>query len=105
MSENKYSHLIPKRHEEWFKEEFTNLWDKGYTAKQIFKELKFNDSDMPWKLELWHCYYFARKYKLKKRCIHKPKVVRTEEDVNSGTKLKIKLKLPLFLEKNVKLTR
>jgi len=62
--------LIPAECEDYFKEEFIWRWEEGYTAKQIFEELQFNDPDnAPWKLQLWHVYYFAQKYGLKKRNI------------------------------------
>lgn len=63
--------LIPPEHEYWFREDFTYFWEQGYTAKQIYEEMQFGKNDMgeaPWEgLKLYHVYYFADKYGLKKR--------------------------------------
>jgi len=60
--------LIPTEHEYWFREDFTSYWNDGYTAKQIYEEMQFNDpKNAPWKLEMWHVYYFAKKFNLPKR--------------------------------------
>lgn len=65
--------LIPPEEEYWFREDFTYYWEQGLTAKQIAKEMQFKEDekgDAPWSpLEVWHVYYFAQKYKLKKRNI------------------------------------
>jgi len=68
MSENKSERLIPAEEEDWFREEFEYYWNKGCTAKEIFEEMQFDDNDnAPWKLKLYHVYYFANKFGLKKR--------------------------------------
>ena len=60
--------LIPTEHEYWFREDFEYYWNKGLTAKEIFKEMQFDDPPhSPWKLKLYHVYYFANKFGLKKR--------------------------------------
>jgi len=74
MSESKVKHLIDENTDigDYFKETFEDLWNEGYTAREIAKELQFDDVlNTPWegKLKVWHVYYFASKWKLKKRNI------------------------------------
>ena len=60
--------LIPTEHEYWFREDFTAYWNEGLSAKEIAKEMQFNDpSNAPWDLREWHVYYFAQKFGLPKR--------------------------------------
>jgi hypothetical protein len=64
--------LIPPEHTDegsYFKETFIMLWNEGRSAKEIAEELQFDDpKNAPWKLKLYHVYYFAEKWGLKKRC-------------------------------------
>lgn len=65
--------LIPPKWEDYFREEFTWHWNEGHSAKEIFEEMQFDDPEnTPWKpLKMYHIYYFARKYKLKKRHVRR----------------------------------
>jgi len=81
MSEKKEprNRLIPAEEEEWFREDFEYYWEQGLTAKEIAKRMQFKEDengDAPWSpLEIYHVYYFANKYGLKKRNIkHKSRV-------------------------------
>lgn len=74
MSKKKTNRLIPVDTPpellDYFQETFEYLWNKGYSAKEIAKELQFDDKEnTPWdgKLKVWHVYYFAQKFGLKKR--------------------------------------
>jgi hypothetical protein len=61
--------LIPPDWEDYWRDEFTWHWNEGHPAKEIFEDMQFDDpANTPWKpLKLWHVYYFAEKYGLKKR--------------------------------------
>lgn len=55
---------------DYFVETFEWLWEKGASVKEIMENMEFQDKPYtPWQGELkkWHCYYFAKKLKLKKR--------------------------------------
>lgn len=72
--------LIPPKWEDYWREEFTWHWNEGHSAKEIAEEMQFFDTpdNVPWagKLKLYHVYYFAKKYNLKKR--HKTRKPRPE---------------------------
>jgi len=54
----------------YFRDTFEMLWNRGDSAKEIAKELQFDDvRNTPWdgRLKEWHVYYFAQKWKLKPR--------------------------------------
>ena len=63
--------LIPLEEEDWFRENLEYYWNEGLSAKEIAKEMQFKrdeNGDAPWSpLEIYHVYYFAKKYGLPKR--------------------------------------
>lgn len=56
--------LIPTNEEDWFKEELEFFWNKGLTAKEIYKEMELKTQ---YNMELWHVYYLVKKFNLPKR--------------------------------------
>lgn len=74
--------LIPLEWEDWWRDNFEYYWNEGLPAKQIAEEMQFFDTpdNVPWagKLKLYHVYYFAEKYGLKKR--HHPRKRRATQE-------------------------
>ena len=80
--------LVPANTFDWLIDEIAYYWNKGLTAKEIFKEMQFGkyapeNGGFP-DLQVRHIYYFVKKYGKEYGIIPRKKQKKKEKEVQVG---------------------